>query len=185
MTGSKDIVKKTSAILVKDFTMYIDSMQYGRNIFENLRKFVQFQLACTVNLVIFVSLGSFIHKDSPMSPPLILWMNCLIDTIAAAILASEVPASKEVTENFLKDPDYESILDRTSPYDSTKDPIFSRSMWCNVISASVYMQAVLVYIYYHGKAFWLGSNPESGPDNWHHYHSYEENEEKVETFQRI
>lgn len=111
-------------------------------------------------------------------------MNCLIDTIAAAILASEVPASKEVTD-FIENPDYESILDRTSPYDSTKDPIFTRSMWCNVISASVYMQAVLVWIYYHGKAFWSGSNPESGPDKWHHYRFYEEKEEKVETFQRI
>ena len=90
-------------------------------------------------------------------------MNCLIDTIAAAILASEVPASKEVTERF-ENPDYESILDRTSPYDSTKDPIFTRSMWCNVVSASVYMQAVLVYIYYHGKAFWSDKDSVAGPD---------------------
>jgi hypothetical protein len=40
MEESSDIVKKTSDIIVKDLTMVIDSMQYGRNIFENLRKFL-------------------------------------------------------------------------------------------------------------------------------------------------
>jgi magnesium-transporting ATPase (P-type) len=66
---TSDIVRKTSDIVLNDYSLIIDCMQYGRNIFENIRKFVQYQLACAINLVIFVSLGSFIHADSPMSPP--------------------------------------------------------------------------------------------------------------------
>ena len=66
---TSDIVRKTSDIVLKDYSLIIDCMQYGRNIFENIRKFVQYQMACALNLVIFVALGSFIHKDSPMSPP--------------------------------------------------------------------------------------------------------------------
>ena len=92
-------------------------MQYGRNIFENIRKFVQYQLACAINLVIFVSLGSFIHSDSPMSPPQILWLNCLMDTIAASILSSEIPIDKTKDKDLFNQPGYTSILDQTEPFD--------------------------------------------------------------------
>lgn len=119
--------------------------------------------------MLFVTIGSFIHSDSPMSPPLILWMNCLMDTIAATILASEVPASKQIVLEEFNEDSYKSILDQTSPYNSNKDPIFTTSMKLNVVSASIYQQLVLVYIYYDGKSFWtLDLNREdAGPWNWH------------------
>lgn len=53
-----------------------------------------------------------------MSPPLILWINSVMDTVAASILASEVPASKEVNNEIFSKEDYESILDHTSPFNA-------------------------------------------------------------------
>jgi hypothetical protein len=103
-------------------------------------------------------------------------MNCLVDTIAANILAAEVPASKEIS-NF-EDSNYVSILDQTSPFDidSSKNKIFTTSMKLNVLSASIYMQSVLFYIYYNGRLYWADNdNPvDSGPDQWHHVKYYEE-----------
>jgi hypothetical protein len=77
-----------------------------------------------------------------------------MDTIAATILASAIPASKQIVLEEFKQDSYKSILDQTSPYNSNKDPIFTTSMKLNVISATIYQQLVLVYIYYDGKSFW-------------------------------
>jgi Ca2+-transporting ATPase len=40
--NTSDIVKKTSDLIVGEYSLVIDCMQYGRNIFENIRKFVQY-----------------------------------------------------------------------------------------------------------------------------------------------
>lgn len=136
--NTSDIVKKTSDIVVGDFSLVIDCIQYGRNIFENIRKFVQYQLACALNLVIFVALGSFIHKDSPMSPPQILWINCLMDTIAASILSSEIPLDRSKNLDSFEQPGYTSILDQTTPFDVSKNQIFTNMMKINIVSSTIY-----------------------------------------------
>lgn len=93
-----------------------------------------------------------------MSPPLILWINCVMDTIAASILASEVPASKEVNLKHFVSEDYESILDHTSPFNAQKDKIFTTSMKINVFSTVIYQQLVLIYIYFYGCLFWYSGD---------------------------
>jgi len=108
-----------------------------------------------------------------MSPPLILWMNCVMDTVAASILASEVPASKEVHNQEFESENYESILDHTSPFNAQKDKIFTTSMKVNVFSAFIYQQSVLIYIYFYGCLYWYSGDCETnserltGPETWH------------------
>ena len=97
-----------------------------------------------------------------------------MDTVAASILASEVPASKEVNnQDFSENENYESILDHTSPFNAQKDKIFTNSMKINVFSTFIYQQAVLVYIYFYGWFFWCPEDTydclsqDSGPNTWH------------------
>jgi magnesium-transporting ATPase (P-type) len=64
---------------------------WGRNVFDSIRKFVQFQL--TVNVVaVFVSFfGAVTQGESPLRPVQMLWVNLIMDTLAALALATEPP----------------------------------------------------------------------------------------------
>jgi Ca2+ transporting ATPase len=64
---------------------------WGRNIYDCIRKFIQFQL--TVNLVavsITLISGSLI-KQQVLAPIQMLWINLIMDTLASLALASESP----------------------------------------------------------------------------------------------
>lgn len=66
-------------------------MIWGRNIYDCIRKFIQFQL--TVNLVavsITLISGSLI-KQQVLAPIQMLWINLIMDTLASLALASESP----------------------------------------------------------------------------------------------
>lgn len=67
-------------------------MKWGRNIFDSIRKFLQFQL--TVNMVALVMAfsGAAILKESPLSPIQMLWVNLIMDTLASLALATEPPS---------------------------------------------------------------------------------------------
>lgn len=81
-----------------------------------------------------------------------------MDTVAASILASEVPSSKEVHPQAFESENYESILDHTSPFNAKKDKIFTTSMKLNVFSSFIYQQSVLVYVYFHGCLYWYSGD---------------------------
>merc|ERR1711939_271244 len=83
-------------ILDDNFASIVQAVKWGRNVFDNIRKFVQFQL--TVNLValtilILASLLRFISIETtePFSPVQLLWLNLIMDTLGALALATEPP----------------------------------------------------------------------------------------------
>jgi Ca2+-transporting ATPase len=62
-----DVAKKASdLILHKCFTIILLSIMLGRNIYENLRKFLQFQAVVSVNLTMYVVIGSLLFRDWPI-----------------------------------------------------------------------------------------------------------------------
>ena len=67
-------------------------MKWGRNIFDSIRKFLQFQL--TVNMVALVMAfsGAAILKESPLSPSQMLWVILIMHTLASLALATEPPS---------------------------------------------------------------------------------------------
>ena len=62
-----DSVKIISDIIVdEDIHLIVDAMKFGRNIYENIRKFLQFQKCTAINLVVFVLVGTVLYKDWPI-----------------------------------------------------------------------------------------------------------------------
>jgi Ca2+-transporting ATPase len=91
------VAKEASDIILLDdsFASVTTAVRWGRSIYLNIQKFIQFQL--TINVVaLFTALtGPFIGIEFPLTVTQMLWVNLIMDTFAALALASE-PSYKEV-----------------------------------------------------------------------------------------
>lgn len=131
ITGTA-IAKGASDIILLDdnFSSIVVALRYGRSVYDNVRKFLQFQLTVNVVAMFIVFFGSVIIRDSPLNAVQMLWVNLIMDTFAALALATEAPAH--------------DILTRM-PYH--KDAaIVTDVMWRNVFGHSIYQALVLVFI---------------------------------------
>jgi magnesium-transporting ATPase (P-type) len=64
---------------------------WGRNIFDNIQRFLQFQLTVNVVALILVCVGSAITRETPLQAIQLLWVNLIMDSLAALALATEEP----------------------------------------------------------------------------------------------
>jgi len=137
ITGT-DVAKGASDIILLDdnFSSIIVALKYGRNVYDNVRKFLQFQL--TVNFVAMgiVFTGAVITKKTPLNAVQMLWVNLIMDTFAALALATEPPPA--------------DILDR-QPY-KKDNPIITGIMARNVFGHTIYQAIVLLVLLFAGPA---------------------------------
>jgi Ca2+-transporting ATPase len=93
-SSGTDIAREASDIVLKgdDFSAVVHALRSGRAIFDNIRKFIQFQL--TVNLValLFSFLAGLTGQGMPLTVVQLLWVNLIMDALAALALATEPPA---------------------------------------------------------------------------------------------
>jgi Ca2+ transporting ATPase len=92
ITGT-DVAKGASDIILLDdnFTSIVVALRYGRSVYDNVRKFIQFQLSVNVVAMFIVFFGSVILRDSPLNAVQMLWVNLVMDTLGALALATEPP----------------------------------------------------------------------------------------------
>lgn len=122
ITGT-DVAKGASDIILLDdnFSSIVVALRYGRSVYDNVRKFLQFQLSVNVVAMFIVFFGSVVLRDSPLNAVQMLWVNLVMDTLGALALATEPPAF--------------DILER-QPYNKN-DPIVSKVMWRNVFGHAI------------------------------------------------
>lgn len=123
-------------ILDDNFASIVKSVMWGRCVFVNIRKFLQFQL--TVNVVaLFLSLiGAITHYPIPLTTIQLLWVNLLMDSAAAVALGTEKP-------------DMELLKQKPKPPSVS---FISVTMWINILGHSVYQLAVLLFLLYDAMA---------------------------------
>lgn len=87
------VAKEASGIILLDdnFSSIITAVKYGRNIFDCIRKFLQFQLTVNVVGLFMAFLGAVVLKEAPMTAVQMLWINLIMDTLAALALATDPP----------------------------------------------------------------------------------------------
>ena len=107
---------------------------WGRNVYDSISKFLQFQLTVNVVAVCLCFIGSCAHGASPLRAVPMLWVNLIMDTFASLALATEPPTA--------------DLLNR-KPYGRTK-PLISRTMLKNIIGHSVYQMVVMLVILFYG-----------------------------------
>ncbi|XP_060133046.1 plasma membrane calcium-transporting ATPase 4 isoform X2 [Zootoca vivipara] len=134
-----DVAKEASDIILTDdnFTSIVKAVMWGRNVYDSISKFLQFQLTVNVVAVIVAFTGACITQDSPLKAVQMLWVNLIMDTFASLALATEPPT--------------ESLLLR-KPYGRNK-PLISRTMMKNILGHAVYQLTIIFTLLFAGEKF--------------------------------
>ncbi|XP_014685599.1 plasma membrane calcium-transporting ATPase 4 isoform X5 [Equus asinus] len=134
-----DVAKEASDIILTDdnFTSIVKAVMWGRNVYDSISKFLQFQLTVNVVAVIVAFTGACITQDSPLKAVQMLWVNLIMDTFASLALATEPPTD---------------ALLRRRPYGRNK-PLISRTMMKNILGHAVYQLAVIFALVFAGEKF--------------------------------
>ncbi|XP_051956897.1 plasma membrane calcium-transporting ATPase 3-like isoform X4 [Xyrauchen texanus] len=132
-----DVAKEASDIILTDdnFTSIVKAVMWGRNVYDSISKFLQFQLTVNVVAVIVAFTGACITQDSPLKAVQMLWVNLIMDTLASLALATEPPT--------------ESLLLR-KPYGRNK-PLISRTMMKNILGHAVYQLVITFTLLFAGE----------------------------------
>jgi len=131
-----DIAKDAADVVLLDdsFSSIVTACKYGRNVYDCIRKFVQFQLTTNIVAVFMTFLGGIILKDSPLNAIQMLWVNLIMDSFASLALATEDPT--------------DSLLDR-KPY-SREASILTPMMKLNIVSQAIFQISTLTIIIFYG-----------------------------------
>ncbi|XP_009298531.1 plasma membrane calcium-transporting ATPase 1 isoform X1 [Danio rerio] len=132
-----DVAKEASDIILTDdnFSSIVKAVMWGRNVYDSISKFLQFQLTVNVVAVIVAFTGACITQDSPLKAVQMLWVNLIMDTLASLALATEPPT--------------ESLLLR-KPYGRNK-PLISRTMMKNILGHAVYQLIIIFTLLFAGE----------------------------------
>ena len=133
MFAGTDIAKEASDIVIIDnnFSSIVTAIIYGRNIYDNIRKFLQFQLSVNFCACILVFVCACVGNETPLTPIQMLWVNLIMDSLGSLALATEPP--------------YEELLLR-EPTKRNESMINGR-MWKHIIFQSFFQIILLVILY--------------------------------------
>ncbi|WP_372368222.1 calcium-translocating P-type ATPase, PMCA-type [Candidatus Uabimicrobium sp. HlEnr_7] len=107
------IAKEASDIVLLDdsFTSITKAILWGRSLFQNIQRFLIFQLTINVAALGIALLGPFVGTQFPLTVMQMLWVNLIMDTFAALALATEPPNEKLMNRSPRHPDDF--IIDRT------------------------------------------------------------------------
>jgi P-type Ca2+ transporter type 2C len=88
-----EVAKEASKIVLLDdsFATIVRAVHWGRSLYENIQRFLQFQLTINVSALAIAFLGPFLGVRPPFTVLQLLWINVIMDTFAAIALCSEPP----------------------------------------------------------------------------------------------
>ncbi|XVE81696.1 hypothetical protein DITRI_Ditri15bG0086300 [Diplodiscus trichospermus] len=136
-----EVAKESSDIVILDdnFASVATVLRWGRCVYNNIQKFIQFQLtvnvaALCINFVAAVSAG-----EVPLTAVQLLWVNLIMDTFGALALATERPTR----ESMEKPP-----VGRT-------EPLITNIMWRNLLAQALYQIAVLLTLQFSGESIFV------------------------------
>ncbi|XP_061665450.1 plasma membrane calcium-transporting ATPase 3b isoform X7 [Syngnathoides biaculeatus] len=132
-----DVAKEASDIILTDdnFSSIVKAVMWGRNVYDSISKFLQFQLTVNVVAVIVAFTGACITQDSPLKAVQMLWVNLIMDTFASLALATEPPT--------------EALLLR-KPY-GRNNPLISLTMMKNILGHGVYQLVIIFTLLFIGE----------------------------------
>jgi len=133
-----EVAKEASDIILMDdnFASIVKAIMWGRAVNDAVRKFLQFQITVNITAVLlaFISAVSNDEEESVLSAVQLLWINLIMDTMAALALATDPPSR--------------AILNRKP--DPKSAPLFSVTMWKMIIGQAIYQLVVTLVLYFAG-----------------------------------
>ena len=131
ITGTKVAQGAADIVILDDrFSSIVRAMMWGRSVYDNIRKFLQFQLTVNVVACCLVFIGATLGKEPPLNAVQMLWVNLVMDTLGALALGTEPPIPE--------------LLQR-KPYKRSSS-LISWPMRRNIFVQAVYQLGLLMFL---------------------------------------
>ena len=139
MFNGTDIAKNSSDIILmnNNFSSIVSAIKYGRNIIDNLRKFIQFQLVINLTICSFIVICSCIGSETPIKSIQMLWIDLIMDSLATLTLTTELP--------------HDGLLLRKPT--KRNENIITKNMIKHVTLQTILQFSILMFIYLFGPKF--------------------------------
>ncbi|XP_062208737.1 calcium-transporting ATPase 1, plasma membrane-type isoform X2 [Phragmites australis] len=133
-----EVAKENADVIIMDdnFSTIINVTKWGRSVYINIQKFVQFQLTVNVVALMVNFVSASFTGSAPLTIVQLLWVNLIMDTLGALALATEPPN--------------EAMMQR--PPVGRGDNFITKVMWRNIIGQSIYQLIVLGLLLFRGKS---------------------------------
>ncbi|PAN36056.1 hypothetical protein PAHAL_6G254800 [Panicum hallii] len=134
-----EVAKESADVIILDdnFSTIVTVAKWGRSVYINIQKFVQFQLTVNVVALIVNFSSACLIGSAPLTAVQLLWVNMIMDTLGALALATEPPNNE--------------LMKRTPV--GRKGNFISNVMWRNIMGQAIYQFLVIWYLQAEGK--WL------------------------------
>ena len=129
MGDGTSVAKEASDITILDnsFNSISRAVMWGRSLYQNIQRFILFQLTINVAACLIVLIGAFLGTESPLTVTQMLWVNLIMDTFAALALASLPPNEKVMLDKPRK----------------TTDFIINKPMWKSILGMGIFFVILL------------------------------------------
>ena len=133
------VAQEASDIVIMDdnFSSIVQSVMWGRSVYDNIRRFLQFQLTVNVTALAICLTGAVTGCGTPLKPVQLLWVNLIMDTFGALALATEDPTA--------------DLLNRR-PY-GRFDALVNGHMWRNIAVQAVFQLVIQLGLLWYGARF--------------------------------
>ncbi|KAL4583364.1 hypothetical protein LXL04_007935 [Taraxacum kok-saghyz] len=133
-----EVAKESADVIILDdnFSTIVTVAKWGRSVYVNIQKFVQFQLTVNVVALIVNFSSACLTGSAPLTAVQLLWVNMIMDTLGALALATEPPTDE---------------LMKRSPV-GRKGNFITNVMWRNIMGQSLYQFIVIWYLQTRGIA---------------------------------
>ena len=156
LAGTQLAQEAADIILLDDnFSSILTAILWGRNIYDAICKFIQFQLTVNVIALLVCFIGSVVIEQTPLTAVQMLWVNLIMDSFAALALATEPPNPKLLKRSPVKH----------------DDSLLTLEMVKHIVGQVLFQSLVLTFI-----LFWLPDfsldvfdeefDTEIGEENW-------------------
>ncbi|XP_058068102.1 calcium-transporting ATPase 5, plasma membrane-type-like isoform X2 [Magnolia sinica] len=131
-----EVAKESSDIIILDdnFASVVKVVRWGRSVYANIQKFIQFQLTVNVAALIINVVSAVSSGDVPLNAVQLLWVNLIMDTLGALALATEPPTDHLMHRNPV----------------GWSEPLISNIMWRNLLLQALYQVVVLLTLNFGG-----------------------------------
>ena len=131
MGSGSEVAKEAGDIVILDdnFSSITNAVRYGRTIFKSIRKFIIFQLTVNLAAVTTVFLGPFFGVEFPLTIIQLLWINIIMDTLAAIAFGGEPALERVMKERPV----------------SREENIVSKYMASSILTGGIYITAMSMF----------------------------------------
>ncbi|KAJ0742547.1 putative P-type Ca(2+) transporter [Helianthus annuus] len=133
-----EVAKQSSDIVILDDDIASIStvLMWGRCVYNNIQKFIQFQLTVNVAALVINFIAAVTSGGVPLTAVQLLWVNLIMDTLGALALATEGP-----TKELLNKPPVGRV-----------EPLITNVMWRNLLAQAIFQITVLLTFQFRGEA---------------------------------